>query len=385
MSDGLHVNGLYKAFGLQPVLRGVDLAVPQGSLTAILGASGSGKTTLLRLVAGFERPDRGIITIGGRAADADRLHLSPQQRSIGYVPQEGALFPHLDVAANIGFGLRRRRRARRVAELLELTGLGPLSHRYPHQLSGGQQQRVALARSLARQPSLMLLDEPFSSLDASLRASVRSEVASVLAAAGATALLVTHDQDEALSMADQVAVLRHGRFAQCGAPADIYARPVDPEVAAFVGDANLLVGRADGMTAHTALGAVPLAVPAPPGRVVVLLRPEQVRLAEPGEAGAVRGVVRHCDYHGHDTVLLVDVAGLLEETATGAAGVEAQAGVQVRISGQPGLSPGTPVTLRVVGAATAWADDGLQGAGAGLSASGVPVTGAEPGGRGRAG
>jgi iron(III) transport system ATP-binding protein len=149
--NGLEVRGLYKAFGSQSVLREADLDVAEGSLTAILGSSGSGKTTLLRMLAGFERPDGGVIRVGGRVVDDDRTHLAPQSRSVGFVPQEGALFPHLDVAANIGFGLPRRGRRGRVAELLELTDLGPLSGRYPHELSGGQQQRVALARSLAPQ------------------------------------------------------------------------------------------------------------------------------------------------------------------------------------------------------------------------------------------
>jgi iron(III) transport system ATP-binding protein len=363
MTGGLHVTGLYKAFGSQPVLRGLDLDVPEGSLTAILGASGSGKTTLLRLLAGFERPDRGIISVGGRIVDDGRLHLAPQGRGIGYVPQEGALFPHLTVAANIGFGLPRRRRRVRVAELVELTGLGELTGRYPHQLSGGQQQRVALARALAPRPSLMLLDEPFSSLDAALRASVRSEVADVLATAGTTALLVTHDQDEALSMADRVAVLRHGRFVQAGSPDDIYTRPADPEVAAFVGDANLLPGVADGGGAQTALGHLVLTAPPPPGagRLLVLVRPEHIAvfgsdaIAESGGVAGVAGVVRHCDYHGHDTVLLVDVASA---DATSGPVV-----VQVRVAGPPRLAPGAAVILRVDAAAVAWSEDGAVAVG----------------------
>src|SRR5580704_9592425 len=187
----LTVTGLHKAFGSHPVLTGLDLDVPAGSFTAILGPSGSGKTTLLRLLAGFDRPDAGSIVIGDRVVDGPGTgHVPPDRRQIGYVPQEGALFPHLSVAAAVG-----------------LTGMGG---RYPHQLSGGQQQRVALARALAIKPEVVLLDEPFASLDAHMRASVRADVQRICRAAGTTAILVTHDQDEALSMADRIAVLRDG-------------------------------------------------------------------------------------------------------------------------------------------------------------------------------
>jgi iron(III) transport system ATP-binding protein len=346
--NGLEVRGLYKAFGSQSVLREADLDVAEGSLTAILGSSGSGKTTLLRMLAGFERPDGGVIRVGGRVVDDDRTHLAPQSRSVGFVPQEGALFPHLDVAANIGFGLPRRGRRDRVAELLELTDLGPLSGRYPHELSGGQQQRVALARSLAPQPRLMLLDEPFSSLDAALRTTVRHEVAAVLARTGTTTVLVTHDQDEALSMADSVAVLRHGHFVQCGPPDEIYARPVDAEIASFVGDANLVPGRSDGRTAETVLGRLTLVGPSAPGPgpVTVLVRPEQIALVADGVAGAVPGTVRRCEYFGHDTVLAVELAPGRDPASAAA--------VQVRLAGESPLRPGAPVTLLVSGPTLGW-------------------------------
>src|SRR5580658_8988797 len=211
----MRVTGLHKAFGTHPVLTGVDLEVPEGTLTAILGPSGSGKTTLLRLLAGFDRADRGEIVIGGTVVDDDRTHVPPERRCIGYVPQEGSLFPHLTVAANVAFGLpAKQRRAGKPDTLLAAVGLDGLGKRYPHQLSGGQQQRVALARALAIEPAVVLLDEPFASLDAHLRASVRADVHHVLRQAGTTSILVTHDQDEALSMADRVAVLRHGVIAQ---------------------------------------------------------------------------------------------------------------------------------------------------------------------------
>ena len=243
MTD-LAVVGLDKAFGDHPVLTGVDLHVPAGSLTAILGPSGSGKTTLLRVLAGFERADAGTVTIGSRVVDGPGVQVAPERRRIGYVPQEGSLFPHLTVAANVGFGLpRRHRRGPLIAELLEAVGLSGLGSRYPHQLSGGQQQRVALARALAIQPKIVLLDEPFASLDAHLRASIRADVQQLLRDRGTTAVLVTHDQDEALSTADLVAVLRDGRIAQCGTPLDLYARPADAEIARFIGDANLLEAR----------------------------------------------------------------------------------------------------------------------------------------------
>ena len=222
----LVVSGLYKAFGDHPVLTGVDLEVPAGSLTAILGPSGSGKTTLLRVLAGFDRADAGTVKIGGSVVDGPDVHLPPERRRIGYVPQEGSLFPHLTVAANIGFGLpARQRRGPATAKLLDAVGLAGLGQRYPHQLSGGQQQRVALARALAIEPKIVLLDEPFASLDAHLRASVRADVQELLAKTGITGVLVTHDQDEALSTADRVAVLRDGRIAQCDAPQDLYDRP----------------------------------------------------------------------------------------------------------------------------------------------------------------
>ncbi|HLI01008.1 MAG TPA: ABC transporter ATP-binding protein [Acidimicrobiales bacterium] len=346
---GLTISGVHKSFGSHQVLAGADLDVPPGQLTAILGSSGSGKTTLLRVVAGFERADGGTVTVDGEVVEGDDRHLPPERRHIGYVPQEGALFPHLDVAANIGFGLPRAQRRRRVDELLDLIGLGDLQHRYPHELSGGQQQRVALARALATRPAMVLLDEPFSSLDAALRSSVREDVARVLAESGTTTVLVTHDQDEALSMADQVAVLRNGVVAQTGPPEHVYGQPTDPALASFVGEANLLAGTVRGTRVETPLGVLPLSEPAGGRRVadgtaaVVLVRPEQLQLVAAGRSdgsGLPAGVVRRSAYHGHDTVVTVDVDGL-------------PAPVSVRLAGavQP---PGTPVSLRVCGAVVAW-------------------------------
>src|ERR1700678_462253 len=277
----LAVAGLYKAFGAHPVLTGVDLAVPAGSLTALLGPSGSGKTTLLRLLAGFERADAGTITIGDMVVDSPKVHVPPERRRIGYVPQEGALFPHLTVGANVAFGLPgRERKNGSVERLLETVGLGGLGRRYPHQLSGGQQQRVALARALAIEPAVVLLDEPFASLDANLRASVRADVQEIFRRAGTTAVLVTHDQDEALSVADRIAALRDGKIAQYAAPDELYSRPVDAELASFIGDANLLDGVLSGGVVDTLLGGLRLdpAAAAAEGKVTVLVRPEQIDL-----------------------------------------------------------------------------------------------------------
>ena len=342
---GVTITGLAKAFGAQPVLRGVDIDIPPGSVTAVLGSSGSGKTTLLRMLAGFERPDAGTITIGGTLMNGPGCHVAPQDRHVGYVPQEGCLFPHLDVAANVGFGLPRAARRARVPEMLELTGLSELAARYPHQLSGGQQQRVALARALAPDPALLLLDEPFSSLDAFLRTSVRLEVLRVLREAGTTTVIVTHDQDEALSSADQVAVLRHGQVAHAAPPLELYTHPADAALARFVGDANLLPGTVRGGRAETALGALPLADGAPvfaEGEpVLVLLRPEQLVLLPADAADSVPGTVTQRDFHGHDTVLTVDT--------------QASGALTVRCAGAADLAPGTPVAIRATGPVTGWA------------------------------
>jgi iron(III) transport system ATP-binding protein len=350
---GLEVVGLHKAYGDHAVLTGVDLRVPEGSFTAILGPSGSGKTTMLRLLAGFERPDAGRIVLGGRLVEGDGRHVSPERRHLGYVPQEGALFPHLSVEANVRFGLpRSERRARRVQDLLDLVGLADLAKRYPHQLSGGQQQRVALARALAVRPRVVLLDEPFSSLDASLRASVREEVRKILAEAGTTAVLVTHDQDEALSLADQVAVLRAGRIVQQGTPAELYAHPVDAELARFVGDANLCRGAVRSGRVETLLGTLDLAGPAaswPDGTVaLVLVRPEQVAVEAPA-AGRVPsrprlvGTVSRVDFHGHDTVLSVAVP-------------TAPTRIRVRLAGGQPPVEGSEVALSAGGPVMAWRD-----------------------------
>jgi len=371
----LVVTGLHKAFGDHPVLTGLDLEVPAGSLTAILGPSGSGKTTLLRVLAGFERGDAGTVTIGGSVVDGPDVHLAPERRQIGYVPQEGSLFPHLTVAANVGFGLPpRQRKGPAIAELLDAVGLAGLGKRYPHQLSGGQQQRVALARALAIRPKIVLLDEPFASLDAHLRASVRADVQALLAETGVTGILVTHDQDEALSTADRVAVLRDGRIVQCDNPQDLYDRPADADIARFIGDANLIGGVLGTDTVDTMLGRLRIepaclaslgpgngAAPgtAPSGPATVLVRPEQIELhiddaaagrPTPGWPGVdddheLSGRVVSYGYHGHDAVIHVRPE---HDSAAPT--------IIVRTLGGPQLPAGAQVTLRARGPVLAWPD-----------------------------
>jgi iron(III) transport system ATP-binding protein len=310
-ATSLSVAGLSKAFGDSPVLVDLDLEVPTGSLTAVLGPSGCGKTTLLRLLGGFEHADSGSIRLGEKVLSDRRTHLAPERRAIGFVPQEGALFPHLDVAANVGFGLPRAlRRGDRVEELLELVDLAGLGKRLPHQLSGGQQQRVALARALAPEPGLVLLDEPFDALDAGLRAQVRGEVRETLRAAGATALLVTHDQEEALSLADVVAVMREGRIVQSADPQTLYREPVDAEVALFVGEAVLLNALLHGDHAETSLGRLPIrGAPTGEQRGVVMLRPEQISCHDRPLTGSPRGRVLTTEFFGHDATARVSLRG----------------------------------------------------------------------------
>ncbi len=340
----LEITGLWKGYGRQPVLRGVDLDVPAGSLTAVLGLSGCGKTTLLRAIAGFERAERGEIRLGERTLDDGRSYVPPEKRGIGYVPQDGALFPHLDVAGNVGFGLTRaeRRGGELVGELLEMVGIAQLSRRLPHQLSGGEQQRVALARALARRPLALLLDEPFSSLDASMRTRVREEVHGLLREQGVTTMLVTHDQEEALSLADSVAVLRDGTIVQQGAPAELYEHPADERLARFLGAVNVLYASFLGDTAQTAIGPLPLsAAISGDGAGAVMLRPEQLEVlpaARGGEDG-VAGRVEECRYYGHDALLQIRTGENPELLIA-------------RVAGGEALAAGTPVRVRARGAAT---------------------------------
>lgn len=311
MSSRVEVANLAKSFGDVTAVVAAHLSVDDGELLALVGPSGCGKTTLLRLVAGFERPDVGTITIAGATVAATGAFVPPERRRVGMVFQQLALFPHLDVERNIAYGLGRRRpaveRRERVRALLSLVGLDGYERRYPDELSGGQAQRVALARALAPEPAVVLMDEPFSSLDVSLREGVRREVKGILRAAGATAVLVTHDQDEALAMGDRVAVMLSGRIAQVGSPEEVYRRPASPDVASFLGDANTVEGDVIGDFLRTEVGDLPLAegVLAPSGAAVGLVRPEDLDV-QPSPEGSAKVV--SVEYFGHDQVLAVSLA-----------------------------------------------------------------------------
>jgi spermidine/putrescine ABC transporter ATP-binding subunit len=305
----VRIDGVSKHFGDVAALQDAALHIRRGEILTLLGPSGGGKTTLLNLVAGFLAPDRGSIHIEGRPV----TDLPPYKREIGVLFQNYALFPHMNVAANVGYGLKMRRvpkteMHRRVAEVLALVRLTGYDLRKPRQLSGGQQQRVALARALAISPKVLLLDEPFSALDKNLRASMQLELKDIQRKLGVTTIFVTHDQSEALSLSDRIAVLSEGRIRQVGTPNEIYRRPADRFVAGFVGDVNTLrasLVRAEGECAFIALGAATLSVPAEPLRglsagapVDVFLRPEQLRLAARGEPSLCEGVIAAHSYQG---------------------------------------------------------------------------------------
>ena len=342
--SSLTVTGVTKSFGTTRAVDDVTLHVPHGSFTTVLGPSGCGKTTLLRLIAGFLVPESGSIAFGDTVVAGDGVRpMPPQTRRVGYVPQEGALFPHLDVAANIAFGLDRGARESRgddrVAEMLDLVELPQdFRHRRPDELSGGQQQRVALARSLAPQPAVVLLDEPFSSLDASLRGSTSRAVRRALEASNTTGVLVTHDQNEALSLADEVAVMRGGRLVQSATPSQVYLSQSDPQVAEFVGRAVVLPGTADAARASCALGTVVLTEPAE-GEVTLMIRPEQVFVDMSHDDG-VRGTVEEVSYYGHDCAVQVRLA---DGTS-----------VLSRMAGVLHPAPGDTVHLRVTGLVRAY-------------------------------
>ena len=346
----LSVNELWKGYAGTSVLQGVQLDVQPGSLTAVLGLSGCGKTTLLRVIAGFERAERGTVSLGEQTLDDGRTYLAPERRSVGYVPQEGALFPHLSVQENVGFGLaRRERRGEQVAGLLEMVGIAPLAKRLPHELSGGEQQRVALARALARHPQALLLDEPFSSLDASLRSRVREEVHALLREQGVTTVLVTHDQEEALSLADNVAVLRDGRIIQQGAPVELYERPADERLARFLGAVNVIEASFEHGAARTSLGTLELPGGQTRGAAIgaVMIRPEQLEVHERADgahddgAAGLPGRVEQCRYYGHDALLHI--------RPNAPAGAEL---LLARVHGGQALPAGTPVIVAARGTAT---------------------------------
>jgi iron(III) transport system ATP-binding protein len=295
-----------KRFGRDrpPALDDLTLSLERGRILALLGPSGCGKTTTLRLIAGFEAPDAGHIAIGGRlVAEVDGVAVPPEDRGVGVVFQDYALFPHLSVEANVAFGvsrLPRPARRARVAQMLELVGMADLAGRYPHELSGGQQQRVATARALAPAPALLLLDEPFSNLDADLRAQMRDEVHGLLRATGTTAIFVTHDQEEAFAIADEVGVLSQGRLEQLGSPETIYHHPATPFVAEFVGAADFLPGLVTERGIVTEIGVFDNVEGRDPGTTVrVMIRPDDVTFVPDGAGEAVL-LQRH--FRGSETL-----------------------------------------------------------------------------------
>jgi iron(III) transport system ATP-binding protein len=300
------IHGVSKRFGSVQAVADAQLCVERGELVALLGPSGCGKTTLLRLIAGFEQPDAGEIRLGDRLVAGPRTWLPPERRHVGLVFQDYALFPHLTVAENIGFGIPRQGRGERVAELLSIARLEGVGRRYPHELSGGQQQRVAVARALAPEPAVVLLDEPWSNIDALLRGSMREELSQILRAAGATVLLVTHDREEAFSLADRVALMSDGTIEQAGTPEDIYRQPTTRWSATFSGPGNFVPGRLDGGLVETLLGRFPAANAAVPGDVDVLIRPELLEL-ELDPQGPAEIVGR--EFRGHDIVYRVRLNG----------------------------------------------------------------------------
>ncbi|GIV65676.1 MAG: ABC transporter ATP-binding protein [Chloroflexota bacterium] len=269
----LECHHLEKAYPAQPAVRDVTFHANEGEILAVVGPSGCGKTTTLRLIAGFERPDRGEIRMQGRLLSNEQTFVPPEKRQIGVVFQDYALFPHLTVYENVAFGLRRQPPQevnQRVSEMLDLVGLIHLAKRMPHELSGGERQRVALARALAPRPQVLLLDEPFSSLDMDLRLKLREEVRRLLKGLQLTAVFVTHDQEEALFMGDRLAVMNQGVVQQFDLPERIFSQPVNPFVAEFMGNANFLPGRVVSEGIETEIGLIPQRVPLPAGSSVEL-------------------------------------------------------------------------------------------------------------------
>jgi len=338
----LQVDNISKRFSDTPVVDTVSLKLRQGELLSLLGASGCGKTTLLRLIAGFERPQSGSIELAGQEVAGANHWLPPEQRDIGMVFQDYALFPHLTVAQNVGFGLKKSRRKRSsypaqqakklIAEAIDQVGLFGLEKRYPHELSGGQQQRVALARALAPQPALILLDEPLSNLDMQVRSHLRQEIRSILKTAGTTAIFVTHDQEEALSISDRVAVMNQGKLEQLALPETLYGEPATRYVAEFVTQGNFLPATYDGKGWKTAIGTVMLPHVRDPiaDQAELMIRQQDIRL-EPDEKGTI--VVVDRQFLGRDHRYSI-------QTSSGTR-------LQVLSAMKPALNIGTRVKIRV--------------------------------------
>lgn len=336
----ISIKNLSKSYNSVKALTDVSFELQPGQMLAVLGPSGCGKTTLLRSIAGFEIPNEGTIEIGGETVFSNRVYLAPEKRRIGYVPQEGALFPHLSVAQNIAFGLPRGlKRDERVREMLALVGMEGFEKRMPHELSGGQQQRVALARALAPAPSLILLDEPFSALDTGLRAKLRDDIRLALEKTNATSIMVTHDQEEALSMADVIAVMRNGEIVQFAEPDDIYTTPKDLKVATFVGDTVLVDGCLNGDCVECPLGSLPVihqAIHSDGRNATVMIRPEQLTLGE-RNSGIPAEVIK-TTYFGHDSLVHLQIGDH-----------ENSCQVSIRVLGKPQVKTGDIVGLQVNG------------------------------------
>jgi putative spermidine/putrescine transport system ATP-binding protein len=332
--------GLTRRYGPVVALDGLDLTLRPGELIALLGPSGCGKTTTLRLLAGLEDADAGQITVAGR----DVTHVPASKRDMGMVFQAYSLFPHLTVQQNVAFGLRLRRRPkadrdRRAMEVLDLVGLSEQAGRYAHQISGGQQQRVALARALAIEPQVLLLDEPLSALDAKVRAQLRDQIRRIQLEVGITTLFVTHDQEEALAIADRVGVMRDGRLEQLAPPTEVYARPATAFVAEFVGLTNRLAGTVSGTVVTVRGRDLPLVeTDTPPGPVTALVRPEAVSLASgaPAEAGPLAGTVIATTFLGATSRVTVDLGDttIMAQLPTADA-AELTAGSRVTLSIRP--------------------------------------------------
>ena len=356
-TPAITVADLTKRFGETTAVRATSFVAPRGELLALLGPSGCGKTTTLRLIAGFERPDRGLVQIDSRTVVGPGVWVAPEQRRVGVVPQDFALFPHLTVGQNVAFGLDRRatsltgrwfRRGSippRAQEMLELVDLARFANRYPHELSGGEAQRVALARALAPAPAAVLLDEPFSNLDQNLRSSLRLQLREILRAADTAAVFVTHDREEALSLADRIAVMRAGTVEQVGAPIEIYHHPANRFVASFVGNANVLHGDRSRHGADTPMGALSITgsgADADPGEPLdILLRPEQISLQTPHDAPPQHcGQIISSEYYGHDQLVRVRLNSGLE--------------LEARLHSAQAWAPGQPVAITVTEAAIAF-------------------------------
>jgi iron(III) transport system ATP-binding protein len=341
----LRISGLGINYGPVTAVRDLDLDLERGKILALLGPSGCGKTTTLRAIAGFETPVSGEIEIDQEKVVGKSTFVPPEKRRVGVVFQDYALFPHLTVERNVAFGLSGEKKGNRVGEVLSLARLDGLGDRMPHELSGGQQQRVALARALAPEPSVILLDEPFSNLDAALRAEVRRDMKRILEDAGATSVFVTHDQDEALSLADEVAVMFDGSIEQSAPPEELYHRPATKEVASFVGDANFVSGFSESGKVRCVFGEIPLETPFS-GAVEVMVRPESLRIEK--EDGDAPARVLEREFYGHDQLvrLALDSGEKIVARLGSARGFEEDAKVSVRLAGEVVVFPKDEPTPR---------------------------------------